>query len=126
MAVPRGRSRVKRLIRVRAVRRGLFGGNPFWRVVWFLGTARKLWSRVSKSGEAPVVFSEDLPEGEAYVVSHAPELSRRGRGEGRKFVIGPRRKPPHITAAAAGAAYAAARKALETPSEPVADDRSAA
>ena len=72
------------------------------------------------------MFSEDLPEGEAFVISHSPERSRRGRGEGRTLLIGPKRKRPHITSAAAGLAYSSARKALESRSEPVADDRPAA
>ena len=116
---------VKRMIRANALRKGLLGGSPFWRFIWFAGLTRRLWGRVSKHGDAPVVFSEDLPEGEAYVISHAPERSRRGRGDGRRLLVGPKRKRPHITARAAGLAYAAARKALDT-SPAVDDDRPAA
>ena len=118
-------STAKRMVRTNALRRGLLGGSPFWRAIWFVGVARRLWSRVSKSGEAPIEFSEDLPEGEVYVISHLPERSRRGRGEGRRYVIGPRRKRPHITSIAASAAYAAARRALESSSPTAGDDRPA-
>ena len=124
MAATGRRPLIKRIIARNALRRGLFGGSPFWRFVWFAGVARRMWGKVSKSGEAPVVFSEDLPEGEVIVISHSPERSRRGRGEGRRYVIGPKRKRPRISSVAAGAAYAAARKALES-NQAVGDDRPA-
>lgn len=125
MATTGRRSLVKRMISRNALRRGLFGGNPFWRFVWFVGLARRLWAKVSKSGDAPIVFSEDLPEGEVVLISHSPERSRRGRGEGRRFVVGPKRTRPRISSLAASAAYAAARRALETQKGPGDDDRSA-
>ena len=125
MATPSRRPTVKRIVRRKALRRGLLGGSLLWRIIWFAGQARRLWAKVSKSGEAPVVFTEDLPEGEVYVISHSPEKSRRGRGDGRRYVVGPKRRRPHITSMAAGAAYAAARRALVSSNEPIADDRSA-
>lgn len=125
MAATGRRPMVKRIIARNALRRGLLGGSPLWRFVWFFGQARRMWSKVSKSGEAPVMYSEDLPEGEVIVISHSPERSRRGRGEGRRYIIGPRRKRPHISSVAASAAYAAARAAIEAPKEPVVDDRPA-
>jgi hypothetical protein len=117
---------MKRMIAANALRKGLLGGSPLWRFVWFVGLFQRLWSRVSKSGDAPVVFSQDLPEGEVIVISHSPERSRRGRGEGRTYLIGPKRRPPRISSAAAGVAYAAAKKAIESSSQAAADDRPAA
>lgn len=125
MAATRRRPLVKRIIARNALRRGLFGGSPFWRFIWIVGLARRLWGKVSKSGDAPIVYSEDLPEGEVVVISHSPEKSRRGRGEGRRYVIGPKRNRPRISSLAASAAYAAARNALEDKKDPVGDDRPA-
>lgn len=102
--------------RRKAVRRGLIGGSLMWRTIWVLMTLRRGWSRVSKSGQAPIKFSEPLREGEAWEVVHIPENSARGRGEGRKFLIGPKRKAPRATAMAPPAiAYMGAR-ILEAPS----------
>ncbi len=106
---------VKRMIRVNALRKGLLGGHPMWRAIWALSAVRKMWGRVSKKGEAPITFSESLGEGEAWALVHVPEKSKRGRGEGRKYVIGPKRQAPRFSAIGPAAAVAAARHVFEAP-----------
>lgn len=106
---------VKRMIRVNALRKGLLGGHPMWRAIWALSAVRKMWGRVSKKGEAPITFSESLGEGEAWALVHVPEKSKRGRGEGRKYVIGPKRQAPRFSAIGPAAAVAAARQVFEAP-----------
>lgn len=110
------RGYIKRVIRLNATRKGLLGGSTPWRAVWVMLTLRKGWSKVSKSGEAPVTFTEPLKEGEAWTIVHVPEESKRGRGEGRKFGIGPRRKPPRATAIAPPALAEIGRRIVEAPS----------
>jgi flagellar biosynthesis GTPase FlhF len=106
---------VKRMIRMNALRKGLLGGHPMWRAVWAVSALRKMWSRVSKKGEAPITFSESLGEGEAWALVHVPENSRRGRGEGRRYAIGPKRQAPRFSAIGPAAAVAAARHVFEAP-----------
>ncbi|NNC79956.1 MAG: hypothetical protein HKN94_07355 [Acidimicrobiales bacterium] len=72
-------SYLKRTVKMNALRKGLIGGSPVWRTVWVLSAVRKFWSKVSKKGEAPVVFEEDLDEGTAWTLVHVPENSRHGR-----------------------------------------------
>lgn len=107
---------LKRVIRINATRKGLLGGSPMWRAVWVMLTLRKGWSKVSKSGEAPIAFTEPLKEGEAWTVVHVPEQSKRGRGEGRKMLIGPRRTPPRATEMKAPALESIGTRILEAPS----------
>ena len=115
MARVAGSSRTSRLIKARAVRKGLLGGNLFWRGVYGFLTFRKMWSHISKRGIGPVVLSERIGEGEAWAMIHVPEASRRGRGEGRKFLIGPKRKPPHATALVPAALQFAGRRIIAAP-----------
>jgi len=110
------RGYVRRVVSMNAVRKGLLGGSPLWRAVWVLLTLRKGWAKVSKSGEAPIMFTEPLKEGEAWAVVHIPEDSKRGRGEGRKFLIGPKRKAPRATTMAPPAIASIGRRILEAPS----------
>lgn len=110
------RSSIKRVVRRNALRKGLVGGSTPWRAVWVLLTVRKGWSKVSKSGEAPITFTESLREGEAWTIVHVPEQSKRGRGEGRKMLVGPRRKPPRATAIAPPALASIGTRILEAPS----------
>ena len=107
---------VARLIRSNALRKGLLGGSPFWRAVWVVSFLRRRWNKVSKGGEAPITFTEPLKEGEAWTLVHVPEDSARGRGEGRKLVLGPRRARPRATALAGPALSAIGAKILEAPS----------
>ncbi len=109
------RAYLKRLVSMNALRKGLLGGSPMWRGIWVVLTLRRLWARVSKKGEAPIALSEPLGEGEAWTLVHVPEQSRRGRGEGRKYLVGPKRKPPRATALAPAALAAAGAKILEAP-----------
>lgn len=110
------RQTVARLIKTNALRKGLLGGHPLWRAVWVAQLLRKGWSRISKGGEAPVTFSEPLSEGTAWTLVHVPEDSKRGRGDGRKFVVGPKRARPRATALAGPALSAVGAKILEAPS----------
>lgn len=113
-------STFKRVIRARlrrkAVRQGLLGGSRMWRTIWVLITLRNGWSKVSKSGAAPIKFTEPLREGEAWEVVHVPEDSKRGRGEGRMFFIGPKRRAPRATAIAPPAIAHIGARILEAPS----------
>ena len=108
-------ARTKRLVKAKAVRKGLLGGSLFWRGVYGYLTFRKMWSHVSKRGPAPLVFGEKIREGEAWALVHVPEDSPRGRGEGRKFLIGPRRKPPHATALVPAAVQYVGRRIVAAP-----------
>lgn len=110
------RSYIKRIVKMNATRKGLLGGSPMWRAVWVLLSLRKGWSKVSKSGEAPVTFTEPLGEGEAWTIVHVPEESKRGRGEGRRFGIGPKRTAPRATAIAPPALAAIGKRIIEAPS----------
>ncbi len=105
-----------RLIRSNALRKGLLGGSPFWRAVWLFSFLRRRWNKVSKGGEAPITFTEPLKEGQAWALVHVPEDSARGRGEGRKMLVGPRRARPRATALAGPALSAIGAKILEAPS----------
>ncbi len=109
------RGYLKRVISMNALRKGLIGGSPMWRTIWVLGIVRRFWSKVSKKGEAPIEFSESLAEGEAWTLVHIPEKSRRGRGEGRKALIGPRRTPPRANEAASEGLAAMGRRILAAP-----------
>jgi hypothetical protein len=110
------RGYIKRVVSINAVRKGLMGGSLMWRGVWIVLTLRKGWQKVMKSNAGPVRFSEPLREGEAWEVVHLPEDSSRGRGEGRKFLIGPRRRPPRATAIAPPAIAHIGARILEAPS----------
>ncbi len=83
---------IKRLISTRALRQGLLGGSPFWRVVWIAQFVYKRFGGGSKGDEAPISFDEPLKEGEVWALVHEPAKTKKGRGEGRRFLIGPRRK----------------------------------
>jgi colicin import membrane protein len=106
---------VKRVIRMNALRKGLLGGQPLWRAVYVASALRKMWGKVSKKGEAPITFSESLGQGEAWAIVHVPEDSKQGRGEGRKFLVGPKRKPARFAAIGPAAVVAASRRVLEAP-----------
>lgn len=110
------RQTISRLVKTNALRKGLLGGSPLWRAIWVAQFLRKGWSKVSKGGEAPVTFSEPLTEGQAWTLVHVPEESARGRGEGRRLLVGPKRRLPRATAIAGPALSAAGAKILEAPS----------
>ena len=109
------RGYLKRVIRMNALRKGLFGGSRLWRTIWFFGIVRGFWAKISKRGAGPVAFSESLDEGEAWAIVHVPEKSPRGRGEGRRLLIGPKRKPPRTSAIAAEGIMHAGRRIVEAP-----------
>lgn len=110
------RQTIARLVKTNALRKGLLGGHPLWRAVWVLQLLRSGWSRISKGGEAPVTFSEPLAEGTAWTLVHVPENSKRGRGDGRQLLVGPKRARPRATALAGPALSAVGSKILEAPS----------
>lgn len=109
-------STIKRLLKARALREGLLGGSPFWRVVWLSQVAYKQFSKVSKGGDPPVVFDEPLKEGEVWAVVHEPEKTKKGRGEGRRLLVGPRRKKKRANTMTGLALGVVGQKILEAPS----------
>ncbi|MFT7473164.1 MAG: hypothetical protein ACI81L_000075 [Verrucomicrobiales bacterium] len=110
------KSYIKRTLRMNAVRKGLLGGSLFWRVVWVSQLFLKGWSKASKRGEAPILFSEPLKEGDAWTIVHEPERSRRGRGEGRKMLVGPKRKAPRAGVMSGSALGWVGQRILDAPS----------
>ena len=70
MASRFGRTYVRRTIRMNSFRKGLLGGSPFWLTVFALGRVGRFVGKVTKRGEAPVVFRERLGPGEAYEIRH--------------------------------------------------------
>ena len=107
---------IVRLIKTNALRKGLLGGHPLWRAIWVFQLLRKGWSKISKKGEAPITFSESIDEGTAWTLVHVPEDSTKGRGEGRKLLVGPKRARPRATALAGPALSTIGAKILEAPS----------
>lgn len=107
---------IKRLVKARALRQGLLGGHPFWRVVWIGQFIYKRFAKVSKGGEPPITFDEPLKEGEVWAVVHEPEKTKKGLGQGRKFLIGPKRKKPRANTLTGLALAVAGEKILEAPS----------
>jgi hypothetical protein len=106
----------RRTLQRNALRKGLLGGSPLWRAVWFAQLAHKGWGKISKSGEAPITFTESIEEGEAWAIVHEPEQSKRGRGEGRALLVGPKRKPPLANVMTGSALGNVGRRILEAPS----------
>ena len=109
-------STLKRLVKARALRQGLIGGSPFWRVVWISQFAYKQFSKFAKGGDPPITFDEPLKEGEVWAVVHEPENTKKGRGEGRKFLIGPKRKKKRANTMTGLALGIVGQKILEAPS----------
>ena len=107
---------IKRLVKARALRQGLLGGSPIWRAVWVSQFLYKQFSKVSKGGDPPVSFDEPLKEGEVWAVVHEPEKTKKGRGEGRKFLIGPKRKPKRANSMTGLALGVMGEKILSAPS----------
>ena len=108
---------IKRLLKSNALRKGLLGGSPFWRVVWGAQLLLKGWNKISKDADdAPIEFNEPLQEGQVWAVVHEPEQSRKGRGEGRKMLIGPQRAAPRANAMTGTALATVGKKILEAPS----------
>lgn len=107
---------IKRLVKARALRQGLIGGSPIWRAVWVTQFLYKRFSKVSKGGEPPIGFDEPLKEGEVWAIVHEPEKTKKGRGEGRKFLIGPKRKAPRANRMTGLALGVVGEKILSAPS----------
>jgi hypothetical protein len=107
---------IQRTLRRNALRKGLLGGSPLWRIIWAGQLLLKGWGKVSKGGEPPITFDEPLKEGEVWAIVHEPEQSRRGRGEGRRFVVGPKRKPPRGNVMTGTALGTVGKRILEAPS----------
>ena len=108
---------IVRLLRSNALRKGLLGGSPFWRVVWGLQLANKAWNKLTKDkDDAPIVFDESLEEGGVWALVHEPEQSRKGRGEGRKMLVGPKRSAPRANVMTGTALATIGGKILEAPS----------
>ena len=75
---------LRRYLRFNAIRRGLFGRSPFWLTVLGAGVIGRGLGKLTKSGEAPVLFSEDLAQGQAYAVHHLPPPETRRQRRRRR------------------------------------------
>ena len=65
------------LLRRKALRSGLFGGQKGWMGIWFV---MFLWRRIKSLfgfGEPEPVLIEDIEPGQRFVVAHEPSSSRR-------------------------------------------------
>ena len=109
-------SAIKRLVKTRALRQGLIGGSPLWRAIWVSQFLYKQYSKLSKGGDPPISFDEPLKEGEVWAVVHEPEKTKKGRGEGRKLVVGPRRAKPRVNTMTGLALGVMGEKILAAPS----------
>lgn len=67
---PEGASR---RLRARAVQRGLLGGSRLWFAIFLAGTVRRWLRKSLRTGEMPVVFSEQLAPGEGMVIRHGSQ-----------------------------------------------------
>lgn len=79
MARSFGPAYVKRTIRFNSIRRGLLGGNRFWLTMFGVLQLARWSGKVTKRGEMPVRFTEQLGPGEAYEIRHVAPPKRRGR-----------------------------------------------
>lgn len=61
---------MRRYIRYNATRRGLLGGSKLWLAVWAAGRARGFWGRVTKKGQAPLVYRGAVPSGHWNEIVH--------------------------------------------------------
>ena len=107
---------IERTLKRNALRKGLLGGSPLWRAVWAGQLLLKGWGKISKGGEAPITFDESIGEGEAWAIVHEPEQSRKGRGEGRTLLIGPKRTAPRANVMTGTALGTIGKRILEAPS----------
>ena len=107
---------IQRTLKRNALRKGLLGGSPLWRAVWAGQLLLKGWGKISKGGEAPITFDESIGEGEAWAIVHEPEQSRKGRGEGRALLIGPKRTAPRANVMTGTALGTIGKRILEAPS----------
>lgn len=73
------RAFVSRTIRYNAVRQGLLGGSAAWFSVFVLLRLGRSINKVTKRGEAPIRFSEQLEVGQRLVIEHLPPPERRRR-----------------------------------------------
>ena len=55
-----GPTYVKRTVRMNSIRKGLLGGSRFWLAIFGLGYVARWSGKVTKRGEMPVRFSEEL------------------------------------------------------------------
>ncbi len=107
---------IQRTLKRNALRKGLLGGSPLWRAVWAGQLLLKGWGKISKGGEAPITFDESISEGDAWAIVHEPEQSRKGRGEGRTLLIGPKRSAPRANVMTGTALGTIGKRILEAPS----------
>ena len=107
---------IQRTLKRNALRKGLLGGSPLWRAVWAGQLLLKGWGKISKGGEAPITFDESINEGDAWAIVHEPEQSRKGRGEGRTLLIGPKRSAPRANVMTGTALGTIGKRILEAPS----------
>ena len=65
-----GPTYLKRTVRMNGVRKGLLGGSRFWLAMFGLGYVARWTGKVTKRGEMPVKYSEQLQPGEQLVIRH--------------------------------------------------------
>lgn len=68
-----GPSFVKRTVRRNSIRKGLLGGSRFWLTIFGLRYVARWSGKVTKRGEMPIQFSEELAQGEQLVIRHTNE-----------------------------------------------------
>lgn len=74
-----GAAYLRRTIRYNSVRRGLLGGSRFWLAIFALARVAKWSGKVTKRGDMPIRFSEQLEPGEAFEIRHVSSTRRRAR-----------------------------------------------
>jgi len=72
-----GRAYVSRTIRLNSIRKGLLGGSKFWLGVFGARLVGSKIRAVTKSGEMPIRFSEQLGVGERLEVTHLDPSAKR-------------------------------------------------
>ena len=77
------RAYLARYLRFNATRKGLLGGSKGWLAVFAALTIGRQIGKVTKRGEAPIVYSERLEPGQVLVLTHEPPPpTRRQRRRG--------------------------------------------
>ncbi len=76
---------VARRVRYNALRKGLLGGSGPWLAVFVVLRLGRFVGKVTKRGEAPVIFSERMPPGVVVGLENRRPVNRLGRRAQRKL-----------------------------------------
>ncbi len=71
------KSMVRRYLRMNAIQRGVLGRSKPWLAILGAGMVLRGVGKVTKSGDAPVLFSEDLSLGGTFEIVHVPPSPTR-------------------------------------------------